>query len=155
VASVLIIDGELAAARDIANNLIRDLPRAGAGPTRVDVLAEADFSRARARMKAMRPALMVTAVQLKQYNGMHLVYMASAAALPTRCVVHTDAVDPIQAREVRENGAFYEIRSRLRVVLPAYVMAVLPPEDRRDPIKFDRRRLARGGRRSADFHPSL
>jgi len=97
---------------------------------------------------------MITALKLREHNGIHLVYLAAAAGLPTRCIVHTDTVDPSQAREVRAAGAFYEIRERLPIVLPAYATALLPSADRRDPLQFDRRRLARGGRRAADARPS-
>ena len=154
MATVLIIDGTLTLARDLANDLVRSIP-ASSGPTRLDVTPEADFSKARARIKVKPPSLMVTALRLGEYNGLHLVYMAAAAGASTRCLVHTDTVDPTDARDVQAAGAFYEIRSRLRVALPAYVRAVLPSQDRRNPIRFDRRRLGRGGRRAADFHPSL
>jgi hypothetical protein len=98
---------------------------------------------------------MVTALQLQEYNGLQLVYLAAEAGLPTRSVVHTEAVDPAQAREVRAAGAFYEVRARLPRMLPAYVLAVLPAEDRRDPMTFERRHLARGGRRAADQQPAI
>lgn len=119
------------------------------------MLVEADFSKARVALRTRSPRLLVTALQLGAYNGVHLVHIANTPDAQTRCVVHTDALDVVQAREVRSAGAFYELRSRLRFALPAYVDAALPAEDRRDPIRFDRRRLSRGGRRAADFHPAL
>jgi len=121
----------------------------------VAVTIETDFSKARARLKGKRPSLMVTALQLHEYNGLHLVYLAAAAGLPTRSIVHTDTVDLDQAREIRAAGAFYETRARLTAALPAYVRGMLPAEDRRDAMQFDRRRLSRGGRRAADLRPSL
>jgi len=147
VGFVLIVDREQALAANLASELASTRT-----PADVEVLAEADFSKARALVRT-RPHLLVTALQLGAYNGIHLVHMMHAAAMPARSVVHTDAIDAGQAREVRAAGAFYEIRSRLRLVLPAYMHAALPPEDRRDPVRFERRRLARGGRRAADFRP--
>ncbi len=154
MAHVLIIDRELTLAADLAEGLTRAISRAPAVTTEVEVTAEADFSKARARIKKKPPSLLVTALQLGEYNGMHLVYMAAASGFPTRSVVHTENLDAVQAREVRSAGAFYELRGRLPAALHAYVMAVLPAEDRRDPMRFDRRRLARGGRRAADVRPA-
>ena len=148
--NVLIVDAEL----PVANALALHLTHACAGMVEkanpIDVSAVANFSRARSQLKEQRPALLVTALQLRKYNGLHLVHVAKEAELPTRCVVHTDAVDPLYAREVRELGAFYETRVRLPVVLPSYVAAVLPPRDRRETLNFDRRHFSRGGRRAAD-----
>jgi hypothetical protein len=154
LASVLIIDSDLTLATGLAGELSRAIPRLSYAPPGLDVLVETDFSKARARLRAKAPKLMVTALQLREYNGIHLVYLAVAAGLPTRSLVHTDAPDPVQAREIRQAGAFYEVRPRLSAVLPGYVAALLPPHDRRDSIQFDRRRLARGGRRAADPRPS-
>ena len=151
VTSVLIVDRELTLAADLASELTRAKTAAAPHP---DVFAEADFSKARTLLRTTPHELLVTALKLGGYNGMHLVFVAAATGLPTRCVVHTDAVDAVQAREVRAAGAFYETRPRLRLALRSYVHAVLPSEDRRDPISFDRRRLTRGGRRAADSRPS-
>ena len=148
--SVLVVDRELSLAAGLASDLVSARARAD-----LDVVIEADFAKARAAIRVRSPHLLVTALQLGAYNGMHLVHIANTPTAQTRSVVHTDAVHVGHAREVRAAGAFYEVRSRLRFALPAYVAAMLPAEDRRDPIRFDRRRLARGGRRAADFRPSL
>jgi DNA-binding NarL/FixJ family response regulator len=155
LASVLIVDKELALARDIASRLTHAIGGRTAGSTAVEVIAEADFSKARVRLKAKPPDVLVTALRLGKYNGLHLVHMGGAAGVPTRCIVHTDSLEPMQALEIRSAGAFYELRSRLHRALPAYVYAALPSQDRRDPIRFDRRTIARGGRRAADNHPPL
>jgi hypothetical protein len=154
VVTVLIVDSELT----VATALALDLAHACVGTVEegrpIDVTALANFSSARARLKERRPALLVTALQLREYNGLHLVHVAAEAELPTRCVVHTDAIDPLFAREVRTAGAFYETRPRLPIALPAYVAAMLPPRDRREMLPFDRRQISRGGRRSADSLPA-
>ncbi len=153
MAAVLIVDSTLTLATDLARELTRAITASGA--SHVEVIAEAEFAKARVRLKTAAPRLMVTALQLREYNGVHLVYLAAAAGLSMRSVVHTDVEDPVHAQEVRAAGAFYEIRSRLPIVLPAYVSATLPAHDRRANIKFDRRRLPRGGRRAADYRPSV
>jgi hypothetical protein len=53
-------------------------------------------------------------------------------------------------REAQEMGAFVETWPRVPAALPAYVGAQLPPRDRRDLLRVDRRTLPRGGRRAAD-----
>jgi len=147
--SILLVDADLAIATTLANGLAR-VPRGPfAEEHRLDVVALSDFSAARERLLLRPPALLVTALQLGEYNGLHLVYLV-AAAQPTRSVVYTETVDPVLAHEVRTAGAFYEIRSRLRAAIPGYVSAVLPPQDRRDAVRMDRRHLPRGGRRAVD-----
>ena len=147
---VLIIDSDLGVATALALDLVRACIRTTEEGRPIDVTAFAHFSKARARLTSGRPALLVTALQLREYNGLHLVHIAAGAGLPTRCVVHTDMVDEVQAREVRAAGAFYETRVRLPGALPAYVAAVLPPRDRRETFTFDRRQISRGGRRAVD-----
>jgi len=148
VTSVLIVDAKLSPAIALARMLTRTIPDSSQGPLRVNV--EAQFAKARASLNDTPPALLVTALQLRDYNGLHLVYLAAAAACGTRSLVHTDAFDSEQAREIRTAGAFYELRSRLPRVLPTYVTATLPQKDRRQAMLFERRLLARGGRRAAD-----
>jgi DNA-binding NarL/FixJ family response regulator len=111
-----------------------------------------DFSTARARLRAAPPELLITALRLREYNGLNLVYLAAGAGLPTRSIVYTDADDAGMAREIRAAGAFYEVRPRLPKVLPRYIAALtLPPQDRRDVGVYDRRRSGRsGGRRAVD-----
>jgi hypothetical protein len=150
VTAVLIVDAELPVATALALDLAHACARMAEEGRPIDVTALGNFSNARSRLKERQPTLLVTALQLRAYNGMHLVYVAAGAELPTRCVVHTDAIDPLYAREVRAAGAFYETRARLPVALPAYVAGLLPPRDRRETLPFDRRQLWRGGRRSVD-----
>lgn len=148
--AVLIVDSEVPVATALALDLAHGCSRLAEEGRPIDVTALANFSKARSRLTEHPPTLLVTALQLREYNGLHLVHVAAEAGLPTRCVVHTNAVDPLYAREVRAAGAFYETRARLPVALPAYVAALLPPRDRRETLPFDRRQLSRGGRRAAD-----
>lgn len=118
--------------------------------TLADVDDCADFPTARRRLLENRPDLLITNGRLGAYNGLHLVYLASAARLKTRCVVYADHEDPRLARETQAAGAFFESSQRLAYALPSYARSELPPRDRRSPAVFDRRRLSRGGRRAAD-----
>ena len=140
VISLLLVDPDVTAAAALVGSL----------PASVDLDVRADFPAARARLHAQPPRLLVTALRLREYNGLHLVYLAARAGLPTRSVVYTDDPDRAAAAESRTAGAFYEVRPQLTLSLPAYIAASLPPSDRRDGVRFDRRKMPRGGRRAYD-----
>ena len=144
---MLIVDPNLPAATALAR-IVEPEAALRNGP---EVALCSDFSTARARMRAAPPELLITALRLREYNGLNLVYLAAGAGLPTRSIVYTDAIDAGMAREIRAAGAFYEVRPRLPVALPGYMAAKLPPQDRRDVGAYDRRRSSRsGGRRAVD-----
>jgi DNA-binding NtrC family response regulator len=109
------------------------------------------FARARAELR-LHPHLLVTALALHEYNGLHLVYLGGAAQLATRSIVYCNQLDVGLATEVQAAGAFFELRHRLTTALPLYATATaLPPSDRRTVIRPDRRHSPRGGRRVTDF----
>src|SRR5204863_9099611 len=97
-----------------------------------------DFESARRRLGAMRFDFVISNLRLGAFNGLHLTYAATATA-PVRCIVYTDAREPALAQDVLRAGAFYEGTDRLPVTLTAYLSGELPPTDRRDPAKPDRR----------------
>jgi DNA-binding NtrC family response regulator len=143
---MLIVDPNLPSAAALARIVEPELK-----PYSPEVALCADFSTARARLRAAPPELLITALRLREYNGLNLVYLAAGAGLRTRSIVFTDNSDSGMAREVRAAGAFYEVRARLAKALPAYISAVLPPRDRRAVGEFERRRSGRtGGRRAVD-----
>jgi DNA-binding NtrC family response regulator len=111
----------------------------------------ADFASARRDLLAKPYDLLVTNLRLEAYNGLHLVYLAQSRGPLPRAIVYTDRVELPLAREVQKSGAFYEVTTRLPSALPQYLGATLPPQDRRTLSTADRRRLFRGGRRSADL----
>jgi CheY-like chemotaxis protein len=97
------------------------------------------------------PDLLVTNVHLPDFDGLHLVRLASAAALKTRSIVYARHLDLRLAREAQAAGAFYERADRLPEILPSYTRSTLPPRDRRDPALIDRRSSSdRGGRRGPE-----
>jgi DNA-binding NtrC family response regulator len=110
----------------------------------------ADFHAARQHLVVSPPDLLVTQFRLREYNGLHLVYLAAALDLPTRSVVYTDTDDLGTGRAIQVAGAFYETRARLTLALPAYLSGRLPRSDRREVEYHDRRREFRGGRRTTD-----
>lgn len=114
-----------------------------------DVEACSDFAAARARLREQPPDLLVTNLRLQAFNGLHLIHVTMG--MPTRCIAYSMHHDVGLAREVQEAGAFYERDRHLPLALTAYVNAVLPPKDRRDPALLDRRRIPRGGRRCIDL----
>lgn len=107
-----------------------------------------EFRVARARIATRPPDLLVTNLRLEKFNGLHLVYLA--AGTPTRCIVYASHYDVVLAHEALAAGAFYERADRLPRVLASYVQTMLPPRDRRSLSVFDRRGVARGGRRCLD-----
>jgi len=142
VKEVLLVDpdletGVLLAVRDVLSNL-------------AEVETCAEFRPARTRLLTGPPDLLVTNLRLRDYNGLHLVFLTEGT--PTRCVVYATEHDWVLAREAQTAGAFYERLLRLPFVIPSYVKALLPHRDRRDPLILDRRLLFRGGRRCADLH---
>lgn len=117
----------------------------------VDVTVCTDFQSARDSLLTTSPEFLISNLRLGAYNGLHLAHLAVLARLQTRCLVYDEPTDPHLAFEAQLIGAFYEITSRLRLALPAYIRAPLPDRDRRDPRRLDRRRLFRGGRRATDL----
>lgn len=113
-----------------------------------DVEGYQDFETARERLLSRPPDLLVTNLQLGEYNGLHLVYLV--AGTTTRCVVYSANNDELLQRHATEAGAFYEQTARLPQVLALYLHAALPERNQRDPNVLDRRRTARGGRRGHD-----
>jgi hypothetical protein len=109
------------------------------------------FERARVKLPSLAPQFLVTALALREYNGLHLVYLAGAAGLSTRSIVYHDQLDVGLASEVQAAGAFFELQHRLPVALPIYAAAILPPADRRIVTCPDRRHRPRGGRRVSDL----
>ena len=118
----------------------------------VPVDAHDNFETARERLATTRYQLVVTNVRLQEYNGIHLAYAVQEIHPDTRVVVYADERDLGVAVEAQRACAFFELIQRIPVALPAYLTSALPMRDRRDPARFDRRRLARGGRRLWDLH---
>jgi hypothetical protein len=137
----LIVDPDPGFANDLAGRL---RPFA-------EVTACSGFARARVKLPSLAPELLVTALALREYNGLHLVYLAGAASLSTRSIVYYDRLDVGLASEVQAAGAFFELQHRLPAALPVYASAILPPADRRIVTRPDRRQSPRGGRRVSDL----
>jgi len=109
-----------------------------------------DFLSARSQLLASTPDLLVTNLRLEEYNGLHLVLLASAEGT-TRSLVHTDRPDPYLVREAQSIGAFFERTERLLQAVVGYLDFDLPQRDRRNSDRYDRRTEFRGGRRAADI----
>jgi hypothetical protein len=108
------------------------------------------FQSARSRLDSNSYDLLVTAVRLMEYNGLHLVHLAKHAHPATDAVIYDERVDLGFVAEVRRACAFFEPAHKIAVTLPAYLGASLPATDRRMPTVPDRRLLPRGGRRLWD-----
>jgi DNA-binding NtrC family response regulator len=130
------------------NTTLRDTFASVLTGVSASVTACEDFPSARRAIGATPHDLLVAQLRLGAFNGLHLVYLARRRQM--RCVVYAAVTDPVLAREVQSAGGFYETLDHLPLVLANYVMRALPPRDRRDPERADRRSAPRGGRRIAD-----
>ena len=110
-----------------------------------------DFLSARSQLLSAPPDLLVTNLRLGEYNGLHLVLLATSDRTPTRSIIYSDRPDPYLIREAQALGAFFERTERLPYSLTGYVNFALPERDRRESPRYDRRALFRGGRRAADI----
>jgi hypothetical protein len=125
------------------------LRRAAAGRARLD--GDSDFLSARAHLLSTPYDWVVTNLRLEAYNGLHLLHLASAAGLSARFLIYADRLDLTLALAAQRAGAFYESRHNVHRVLGEYLRGTLPPEDRRDLTRPDRRRtIFRHGRRCTD-----
>jgi DNA-binding NtrC family response regulator len=106
-----------------------------------DVRRCGTFNDAREQLQRQLPDLLVSNLRLSEYNGLHLVYLATIAPAHTRAVVYTIYLEPVLAKDVQRAGAFYDTVDCLEVSLRTYLGTALPPTDRRDP----QRREVRGG----------
>lgn len=116
------------------------------------VEAHARFEGARGRLEAFAPDLVVANLRLGAFNGLHLAYLIRRERFAARVLVFAEQPHRGIQRDVQQSGAFFEQTARLPVVLQSYLRAELPACDRRDPGRFDRRTLPRGGRRAWDHH---
>ena len=112
-----------------------------------------DFDGGRDALYSFHPHVLITNLRLEDYNGLHLVLLSRMLEQPPRCLVHTDRPDFLLANEALSMGAFFERTERLAYGLVRFLEAELPPEDRRNPIQPDRRKVYRGGRRAGDHLP--
>jgi DNA-binding NtrC family response regulator len=130
------------------NTTLRDTFASVLAGVATEVRAYGDFPSARRAFDATAHDLLVSQLRLGAFNGLHLVFLARRRQM--RCVVYDAMTDPVLAREVQSAGAFYERIDHLPRVLVNYVVHALPPRDRRDPERADRRSAPRGGRRVVD-----
>ena len=117
------------------------------------------FASARHMLMTLRPEMVVSNVRLAAFNGIQLAYLAKLADPTTSIVVYASDNDLGLATDAQEACAFFERERFIPYSLPAYLAAAaqLPPRDRRDPRRPDRRATFRGGRRATDLsflHPS-
>ena len=139
-ASVLIVEPDVRVGRALRT----------ACTTAADVILCHDFDSGRSALEHATPQVLVTNLRLEQYNGLHLVLLSSTAGYSARSVVHTDRPDFLLIAEALAMGAFFERTDRLLFSIVAYIWGPLPPADRRNPQRIDRRAVFRGGRRVTD-----
>jgi DNA-binding NtrC family response regulator len=119
---------------------------------RAGVEIHSGFAGARQRLLASPPHILVTSSRLGAYNGLHLAHLAASVSTGTRVIVYGDDDTATVAREVKFAGAFFVLGHQIAAALTAYLDAELPPRDRRDAARVDRRQQFRGGRRITDIN---
>ena len=117
---------------------------------RARVEVHSGFAGARQRLLASPPHILVTSSRLGAYNGLHLAHLAACVSTGTRVIVYGDDDTATVAREVKYAGAFFVLGHQIAAALTTYLDAELPPHDRRDTARADRRQQFRGGRRITD-----
>ena len=110
------------------------------------VTAAGTFLQARTLLDARPPALLMTAVRLGLYNGLHLVLRGTAVKPDLAAVVTSTVADPVLQREAEALGATFVVTPVEQKDLVAAVLRTLFRTDRsQGPIRppFERRVLER------------
>jgi len=100
------------------------------------------FDAARARLVSNPPAVLLTAIKLGEFNGLHLVLAAKIADPRIAAIVTIEAPDPVLEKEAEQLGATFlvqptSVRELLAAVLRTYLRSpadttpIRPPFERR------------------------
>ena len=116
------------------------------------IVAEVATSAEEARRELVQfsPMLFVANMRLGGIRGADIVHLARMANPRTRAVLYGTSADSILAKQVQQAGAFFEQAAFVPYALKQYLSPTLPPTDRRDAARADRRQRFRGGRRATD-----
>ena len=106
---------------------------------------------ARRMLVSSSPALFFSNVRLGAMRGADLMHLAKMANPRTRTVLYGTTQDLLLARQAQQAGAFFEPTAFLPYALKQYFTSTLPPKDRRDASRPERRKHFRGGRRATDI----
>jgi DNA-binding NtrC family response regulator len=116
------------------------------------IVAEVCMSAEEARraLVTSSPMLFFSNLRLGSVKGPDLVHLARMANPRTRAVLYGTNSDLVLVKMAQEAGAFFEPAAFLPYSLKQYFAPTLPPRDRRDASRTDRRQRFRGGRRATD-----
>ena len=114
---------------------------AALSPSSFDVVVVEHYADAKAALKTMRPALLVTDVRLTGYNGLHLVLRAQAAWPGVPAIVTSRTNDAVLQQEAERLGATWVLLPTSETEMAAAILrtgakgrgsaAVRPPFERR------------------------
>ena len=107
-----------------------------------DVTLVDRFDAARARLVSNPPAVLLTAIKLGEFNGLHLVLAAKTADPRIAAIVTIEAPDPVLEKEAEQLGATFlvqptSVRELLAAVLRTYLRSPADTTPIRAP--FERR----------------
>ena len=105
---------------------------------------------ARRALVSSAPMLFFANMRLGGLRGADIVHLAQMSNPRTRTVLYGTTVDVLLAKQAQAAGAFFEPAAFVPYALKQYFSPTLPPMDRRDPARVDRRQRFRGGRRATD-----
>ena len=105
---------------------------------------------ARRALVSSSPTLFFSNMRLGGIQGRDLVHLARMANPRTRAILYGTTADLLMVKQAQEAGAFFEPAAFLPYALKQYFSPNLPPRDRREAGRIDRRQRFRGGRRVTD-----
>lgn len=107
------------------------------------------FESARARLVSNPPAVLLTAIKLGEFNGLHLVLAAKTADPRIAAIVTIESPDPVLEKEAEQLGATFlvqptSVRELLAAVLRTYLRSPADSTPIRAPFerRYRERRLS-------------
>jgi two-component system response regulator RegA len=111
-----------------------------------EVTVAETFAKAKERLNARVPALLITEIRLGEYNGLHLVLRGKAQRPSMAALVTSAVLDPVLQADAEAMGATFLIKPIDDKNLLAAVMRTMFQRDRAEgPVRppFERRRTER------------
>ena len=112
------------------------------------VVAAENFAQAKAVLASQPPAVLITALQLGDYNGLHLVLRAKSSTPQTAALITSTAADPVLLSEAEALGATFVLKPIPSQELTAAILRTVARGDMQlPPLRppFERRTKDRRG----------
>jgi DNA-binding NtrC family response regulator len=116
VISALVVDPDVGDAITIASTL---------AACRLHVTVAESFASSKERLAAIAPHVLVTAVRLAEYNGLHVVLRAKALRQDCAAIVTSTTLDPVLRADSEAMGATFVLKPIVRNELATAVFRTL------------------------------